>query len=280
MLPPSKIILFVLFCSTQFCFAQDKKQLDSLCAICKKAVSDSDQVMALNNLANYFYVNRMEKEGDSVLQEQLHIAEISNNSNLVLKTYFDNSVSNIASWTTMQNFEKAINFTQKGLDYAYSLNAYDYMVRGHIVLAMIYRKKLELDKALYNVLKGVSYLEYLNSDSIKAALYIELGDVYQAKGEAVLACSNYNNAFDIAIKSKSPNIESEVYRRLADLYSSLNDSSQAKRELLKSLDINIKRSYKAGMIEDYMHLARVTDDPYYINKAIRLADSIHLISKE
>lgn len=270
-------ILFLVFInSLTVSYAQKNRTVDSLCRICNQAFSDTDKVVALNNLANYYYSNKFTKQGDSILEIQLHVAELSNNKNLVLKTYFDNLIANIAFWSTAEDFNRTLEFIQRGIDYAKKVNDYNYIVIGYTRLAGVLRKRGMTDNAVTNATTALMNVQQGVPDSLKAVAYIELGDSYQSKGEAVLASRNYNNAFDIAIKSENYYLETNVYHRLGELYNYLGDYTEAKDQLIASLTINKKYNNNEGLIKDYIDLARLEGETFYITEALRLADSLHL----
>ncbi len=247
-----------------------------MCRLCNLATSDTEKVVTLNKLANYYYDNNFTRKGDSVLNVQLRIAELSNNKNLVLKTYFDNSVANIVLWSTTEDFNRTLEFIQKGIDYAKKVNDYTYIVIGYTRLAGVLRKRGMADEAVTNATSALMSVQQDVPDSLKAVAYIELGDSYQSKGETVLASRNYNNAFDIAIKSDNYSLETSVYHRLLELYKYLGDHIEAKDQLIASLTLNKKYSNGEGLIKDYIDLGRLEGEDFYISEALRLADSLHL----
>ncbi len=271
------LIVLLSFVSFQFCAGQLKKTIDSLSAVCNKASSDSDKVILLGKLADLYYAFKLNNQGDSILREQLLIADLSNNNNLILDALFGDAISNISPSTTKEEFNKTIQFLEKGINYAKSQNQYDYIALGYVRLANLLRKRGDNEKALNNANLAVQYLQNVQQDSIKVEIYIELGNTYQARNESVLAATNYNNAFDIAIKMRSIPLQSEVYHCFSEMYQSLGHSDIAKEELKKSVAINKENSYDEGLLKDYYDLARITDEKFFIDKAIELATSLHLI---
>ena len=77
--------------------AQFSHKMDSLMTIYNTAASDSNKVVAYGKLAEYYYIYQLDKQGDSILQEQLKIAEISQNKNLFLIVFFGKAVMNIST---------------------------------------------------------------------------------------------------------------------------------------------------------------------------------------
>ena len=270
----SFILSFFIFLTP--CFAQKSVIADSLCKLCMASTTEPQKVDALNNLANYYYSNKFYEKADSVLSEQLHIAELSNNTALILKTYFESYSSNIFTFSRKENFERSIQFMEHGIEFAKSINNYDYTAIGYARLASILRKRGQYDKALDNANMGLMSFQPVMKDSVKIIVFIELGDCYHAKGQSVQACRSYNNAFDIAVRSKKLIWESEIYRRLAKLYADLNDPSEAKNNLLKSVWLNKQLANGEGLIKDYIQLVKLTNDTFYIKLALHLSDSLHI----
>lgn len=269
------ILLLLFILSQNYCVAQFKKQLDSLCVVCKKSQSDSDKVVALGKLANLYYTYKLNRQGDSVLHEQLLVAELSDNNNLILAALFGDAITNISPSATRESFDKTIQFLEKGIKYAKSQNQYEYTAIGYTRMANILRNRGQYDKGLYNANIASQLLPNIQSDSVKAVIYIELGNTYQAKGESVSACTNYNSAFDIAVTIKSVPLQSDIYHCFSEMYRVLNNNDVAIDELKKSLSLDKENKYGAGMIRDYYDLARLTDEKFYIDKSIQISDSLH-----
>lgn len=269
---PIWCLLFLIF--SHKCYSQFHRQLDSLCILCDKSTTDSEKVNALGNLANHYYIFKLYDKGDSVLHQQLLVAEVSNNHNLILQALFGDAILNIGQASSTESFDKTIAFAQRGIDYARTTNQYDYLALGYIRMANILRKREQTERALTNCIQAVSLLQNISSDSVKALVYLELGETYMSKGEAEVACVNYNNAYDIAVKMQSVFLQSKVHHSLSEMYNSLDDSENAKIELGNSLELNRKAGNIPGVMMDYIDLARVTDQNYYIEKSIQLSDSL------
>lgn len=267
------LLFFILF--PKKCIAQFGKQLDSLCVMCNRSTSDSEKVVTLGKLAGYYYVYKLNEQGDSVLHQQLLVAQLSNNSNLILQALFGNAILNMGTTETSESFDKTIQFIQQGIDYAKSIGRYDYIALGYARMSDILIKRGRYDKALSNSVLGLSSIQNVTSDSVKAIIYIAMGNAYLSRGEAVFACTNYNNAFDIAIKIKSIPLQSIIHHCISEMYKKLEDIDNAKDELNQSLELNKKYGNENGLINDYYDLARLTDEKYFIDKTIELADSLH-----
>jgi tetratricopeptide (TPR) repeat protein len=268
------LFLFIVLFQKE-CFAQFYKQLDTLCIMCNRSTSDSQKVSSLGKLADFYYIFKLNSKGDSVLHQQLLVAELSNDSNLILQALFGDAILNIGSSATTESFNKTIEFVQKGIDYAKANNKYDYHALGYIRMSEIFRKRGEYEKAFTNSILALSLLQNVTSDSVKSITYIELGDTYLDRGESVSACSNYNNAFDIAVKIKSIVLQSKIHHRISEMYKKLDDRDHAKEELNQSMLLNKKMGNQEGLMMDYFDLARLNDEKFFIQRSIELADSLH-----
>ena len=255
---------------------QFSHKVDSLLSIYKGAANDSDKVVSLGRLAEYYYIYHLDRQGDSILQEQLKIAEISQNKNLFLIVFFGKAVTSISKWSSKETFDRALQFVNKGLEYSKTIGREDYVTLSYIRLATLYRKKGESDKAFYNTNNALTSSLIINNDSIKILATIESGDSYQAKGESLWAFKAYTNAFDNAVAEDNVVLQSEVYHRFSELYLSLRNDPTAKEYLLRSVELNKKHMNGEGLIKDYIDLARLTDERYYIEKALSLSDSLNL----
>jgi hypothetical protein len=256
--------------------AQFTHKIDSLLAIYHSAANDSEKLVTCGKLAEYYYIYQLNRKGESLLQEQLKIAEFSNNKNLFLKAFFGRAVMNINRWGPKETLDKALQFVRKGLEYSKSIGNEDYVTLSYIRIATLYRNRAELDSASYNANIALTTSLNTDNDSIKILAAIEMGDTYQAKGESLLAFKSYTNAFDNAVEAENIVLQSEVDHRFSELYHSLQNDLTAKEYLLRSLELNKNRENGEELIKDYIDLARLTNERYYIEKALSLSDSLKL----
>jgi tetratricopeptide (TPR) repeat protein len=262
-------IYFIFF--TGISFAQFSRKVDSLSAICNTASTDAEKVKAYGELAELYFVYQLDNAGDSVLQKQVRVAELSGDKSLILSALFGNAITNLTNWRSKETFDKALLFLEKGRDYAKATGSEEYLTLAHTRIAALYRKRGQLDNAFYNANIAFTSSQNIYSDSIKVIAAIELGDAYQAKGESLLAYKTYTSAFDRAADMGNTELQSEVYHRYAALYQSLKNIEQAKENLLRSLELNKENNNKEGLVKDYIDLARITGERFYIEKAITFA---------
>jgi tetratricopeptide (TPR) repeat protein len=271
------LFLFALIKGT--CFAQFSRKVDSLVSICNNnAADDKVKVEACGKLAELYYVYQLDVAGDSMLQRQVKIAELSGDRQLMLNAYFGNVITNITEWRSKESFDKALAFLNKGLAYAKTIASDEYLALAHARISNLYRKWGQTENALNSANAAVISALNTNNDSIKIIANIEQGDAYRAMNDALRAFKIYTKAYEEAVKVKNRVLQSEINHRLAELYKGLDypEFSQTGLDyLLENEKQNKEYNYTEGLIKDYIDLARLTDEKSYILKAIHLADSLH-----
>jgi tetratricopeptide (TPR) repeat protein len=267
------VIFWCLFTTANGQYFQKEKRLADQV---EKATSESDKIKALGELAEFYYIYKDDKKGDSVLQKQLLLSEVSHDNELIRSALFNNGIINLNDWSSIETFEKALAFLDKGLQYGMETGNEEYQAAAHLRKAAVYRKRGQYDQALQQVTLALSNIRRVKNDSLSIAVYLELGDVFLAKGDAVPAFKNYNTAYDMAYSKKHVQLLSDTYHHFADLYQSLSNKELKKQSLLKSLELNKKANNEYGLLKDYIGLARLTDEKEYFDKVIFLADKLNI----
>lgn len=269
-------IIILLTCTTAF--PQDPQQILIFQNRFAKAENDADRINVLAEQAEYYGIFSLNEKADSMLQKALNIAELSTDKTIPEKILFNTSATNFNLWSSTQTFEKSIAILRKGLKYAEEIDNRHLEARAYIKLAEIYRRRNYFDEAFEFTAKAFSALaNSKNNDSVEVELYCELGDIYLAKSDAVAACKNYNIAFECAYRNKMIKWQSKIYHRFADLYNTFNNTETAKDYLMQSLKLNTNNKDIGGIFLDNMGLARITNKREYIEKAMAIADTMHLI---
>lgn len=269
------ISLAFLLLVTSSVSSQVSHRLDSLKQLLLIAKTDREKVKLSGKLAEYYYVHEDDRAGDSMLQQQYRVAEVSGNKDLIIASLFCTAITNLNSWRSKESFDKALQYLQKGLNYARANGDEPHITLAYTRIAALYRKRGQLDNAYYNANNAFTSSLNIKDDSIKVVAAIELGDCYQLKGESLLAFKTYIRAFDLSVEIDNPILQSEVYHRYSVLYHSLGNIDLAKEQLIKSRELNEEHKNYEGLIKDYINLSRMTQDRLYVDKALELADSIN-----
>lgn len=255
--------------------SQNEQRLIELNDKIKVAVSDADKVEALGKLADYYQIYKLDKKADSVLAEQIFVAESSSDKDLLLQSLFNPAIVNIGKWTTSATYDRVIGFLQKSLEYAESIDKPDFSALAYTRLAGIYRKRGNYDEAQKQIVLAYSALGNSKTDSVSLLIQLECGDIYKSQGDALPAFKNYSSALDISYKINNYTLRSETYYRISDLYKDLNDTISAEKQLFKSVELNKEIRNNAGLCKDYFYLARLKDKKEYIEKGLALAEAMH-----
>jgi len=268
------VIFFVLLLQ-QAGVAQFSRKVDSLAYICNNAATDKEKVTACGRLAELYYIYQLDDAGDSMLQRQVRLAELSGDKQLQYDAYFGDAITNITVWRSKSTFDGALSFLKKGLAFARSSGNDGYLALAYARIAWLYRKWGQTDNAFNNANSAFTSALNIDNDSIKIVTAIELGDAYQAKSDALPAFKIYTKAYEDAVAINNLPLQSEINHRFAELYAGLNNPGARLEYLLKSEKQNKVGKYTEGLIKDYINLARATDEKSYVLKALHLADSVH-----
>ena len=259
-------------------YTQENAAIKALNLNIQNAKDDAEKIKAIGDLADYYYAFRLDKKADSLQQQQLLIAQLSDNRELTLQALFDNSITSIPNWSNKETFDHALAFINRGLSYAKEQKNYDYEALAYIRKSSIYRKRGQAPNALEEVTQAFSALDNTDNDSLRAILYLELGDVMLAKDDAVAAYKNYNKAYDIAYEIKNDVALSKTYHHIANLYNKLIDKNKpdetkilVENYLLKSVEINRANNDRKGLLHDYINLSRFLEKKEYIDMVLMLS---------
>ena len=265
-----------LFLTNAISYGQEETE-GRLIAGVEQAKNTQERIENLGRLSNFYHTFRADDKGDSVLKVQLLEAELSNDREIILHTLFSDVITNLPTFSSMETFDKAMEFLQKGLEYVQQTNQKEYEALAYIRKASLLRKRGRPEEAIQTAALAFPLTDKRN-DSLKAVLYLELGDDYLDKGDAVAACQQFNSAYDIAYSLKSSTVLSETYHRYARMYQFLDNKTLAKQNLLESLRLNTKHYDEEGILKDYIDLAKLTDEKEYIEKAIARATDLNFLN--
>lgn len=250
-------------------FEKEQKLVEKI----KASTNERQRVLALGDLASFYYIYRAEAKGDSVLQLQTTVAEQSDDKNLMLAALFGDALAHISSWSSSATFDRAVVFLNKGLQYARETGQEKYEVLAYIRLAAVYRKRGQYDKGLDQAALALSFSNHSINDSLRCVALLETGDLFLEKGDALAAYKNYNSAYDLAYSIKNIPLQSETYHHISVLYDGqhLANPELSRSVLQKSLELNKKHKNEQGLLQDYRDLARITDEKLYLDRYRQLA---------
>lgn len=269
-----KLVCFIGFVFILFKVGAQTAMENGLLDRLNRATETRERIAVLGQLSDFYYQVRADKKGDSLLQLQILEAELSDNEEILLKTLFSKSINNVPSFSSAETFDRTLAFIEKGLEYARNTNSQEYEALSLIWKADLLRKRGKFDEAMQQATLAFPLLSETD-DSLTAAFYLELGDIFFGKGESVSAFKNFNKAYDIAYSIKNDALLSSAFHHYASVYQQLGNRNQAKNSLLESLELNERSNHKERLVEDYIALAKLTDEKEYILKAMELSKQLN-----
>lgn len=242
------------------------------------AKTDSARIVVLGKLADYYYAEKNESKGDSLIEKQIMLAEESRSQNQLIIAFFGNASFKNAVSSTKEVSKKRLGYIRQALNFAKRTGLTGHTALAYSGMASVYTNDGKLDEALNFANLGFATAMNSGNDSIKALCSIELGNVYLAKSDILLAYKNYTSAYDIATEAENIYLQSKSLHAISGLYKKLDRPDFAKEYFLRSLELNRKFDRPYGLIEDYLMLGKLSMNPQvgsdYLNRAYILADSL------
>lgn len=240
------------------------------------ASTDSLRIVAMGKLAAYYFENYEVVKGDSIINRQLQIAEVSRNKNLVIDVLFDKS-NTFYDIKRNKQYNPDKGRLQYALEYAKNHGLNDYTALAYCRISMHDLEDGNINDGLNKANLAIATSFGSVNDSVKAICALQLGNAYLFQGNALMAFKAYNNAYDLSVK-KTTVILAEVYRAISSMYKYLGQDNIAIDYLFRSLEINQKAGRRDEVAADYISLGKtysydIAKD--YLYKAEKLADSIN-----
>jgi len=249
----------------------------------QQAKSDSERIISLEKLSDYYYANKEFEKGDSVIEKQIMYAEATMKTDLIQEAYFNNAGYRSTSTSTIDRSKNTVNYINRALEYAKAHGFTDYVALAYANLAAVNGIDGKTEEALKYANLAFSTSTDSENDSVKVICTVQLGNIYVLKTEILTAFKTYTNANDIALRKEDGSLLPPVYHAFSLLYKKLNQTDAAKNYIFKSLEINKKNNNKRNQVNDYIALAKLTEyieGKDYLRMAIQLADSINDIPKK
>lgn len=249
----------------------------------KLATTDNQKISSLNQLAEFYYVNKDFSKGDSIIERELMIAEAKRDKNLLIQVFFTNPGYNSSGLATQDRSQKTTDYINRALEYATAEGLTYYIALCYSNLAKVYTTEGKPEKAFDYANLGFTTALSSEDDSAKVLCAIQMGNIYLQQGKTTVAYKTFTHALDLAVHSGKQVLLPPVYHAIADLYKKLDNIDLSKDYLFKSLDANQESKNLQGQMEDYISLAQIY--PYqvgkdYLLRAEKLADALHNIKQK
>ncbi len=236
----------------------------------------AEKVLSLKYLSDYYYTIKNFAKGDSVIEKLIIEAEASLNTDLALLAYFENAGYNSSGISTIERSEITKEYINRALEFAKEKNLTPYVALAYSNMAALNNTNGSTEKAFKNASLGFTTALNTTNDSAKIICAIELGNIYMQRSDVLTAFKTYTNALNISVVYKNESLLPPVFHAMANLYKRINKYELAKSYINKSRSINEKINNKAGLINDYIFLAKLsnyTGAKQHLQNAIKLAET-------
>ncbi|MBK7561322.1 MAG: tetratricopeptide repeat protein [Chitinophagaceae bacterium] len=278
---PQRIVLFFLV-SLSFTAVQGQQQIEErLKQNFNAARSDSERIVRLGHLSQYYYANKNFAKGDSLIEKQIMLAEATLKQHLILLAYFGNVGYSSPGVSTKDRSKNTLVYIRRALEYAKANELTDYMALAYANLSAINNSDGQLEEAFKNANLAFTTALNTNNDSAKVISAVQLGNIYQQRSDVLMAFKTFTNAQNIAIQHPDERLLPVVYHSLASLYKKLGKNEVAKKYIHQSLAIHKREKDITGQINDNIFLAKLNNyiaGKEYLQEAVMLADSLQNVA--
>ena len=172
-----------------------------------------------------------------------------------------------------------------------ALKVLDTFQRDPYRKADILRRIGHIQYNVKNYPESINYYEqaldvYLNTeDNVYASeTYIDIGTSYSESGQYFKAIDNFDKCLEITEKYGLKGTQAIAYTNLGNAYRNLKEFDKSEYYLQKSMDYQISKGFVNNKMEVLKEMAnlkmdknQVADGLQYINKAIKIADSVRTL---
>lgn len=241
------------------------------------AKTDSLRVVYSGNLANYYFAVNKDIKCDSVIENEIALAEQSGKQNLIIYALFNNPCYKFIRTSTKYNSEQSLRYINRALKFSKNKALDDYTALAYSNLAAVYNSQGNTNQALLTANLALTTSINSANDSVKIICFLQLGNTYLQKSEIVMAFKMFTNANDIAGSLQNYELLSLVYRSIAELYRQSDNIPLAKEYIFKSLEIDKANNLINAQIQDYFLLGKIYEyntAANYLREAEKAAASI------
>jgi hypothetical protein len=249
----------------------------------EKAKNDKEKVIALQNLAHYYYSLKQEDSGDILIDQMILLAEKSQDAKLIKTALFENPAFLLTTIHTLDVARQKKKYTERALDYAKRINDAGLMALAYIQLSAFHLNNGNLEGADYFAELANTNAMASGNDTAIILSYLQQGNVSKAMSKVLIALQKYSNALDLSVEKELNGLETRVYHAMAQFYKELDKMSKSRELLFKSIALNQKLNNAKGLMDDYMMMAKMCESDHssceriYLQNARHLADSLNEI---
>lgn len=260
----------------QVTFSQEDPEARLLRAY-DNARSDSERVVYLGKLSEYYYAYKDFNKGDSIIEKQIITAEGTLSKSLTLKAYFNNAAYRSANVITKDRLKDIRSYIERAYRYAKANGFTDYAAMASSNLSVLFNADGKTEEAFKYANQGFTTAYNTDNDSARVVCAVQLGNIYLQRSDVLTAFKTFTNAQNMAMEREDETLLPPVLNATALLYKKLGNEEIARNYAVKSLSINKKNHNQYGQIADNIFLAKLTNNyaagKQYLQEALSLADA-------
>ena len=245
----------------------------------------TEQKVELSGLLSMVLMNGRIPEADQYGALMSQEAEMSRNRKLMARAYFFNGQRYSFLASNKDHFQKSLSYYSQGLELARKNKLEKEVADFLLAISSLYASVQDLDKAINYTTQAFPIATDLKSDSLRVATYYSFGSIYQLKKERILALRNYLTALRIAEEAKDALLLRSCYAVLSQFYADIKEYDKAIDYFKKATEQlplikNIPNKEYTSVVDLYMmgDLYMQKKDfemsVYYYESSIRKADEL------
>lgn len=247
----------------------------------EEAKNDKEKVVALQQLAKYYYSLKQEDSGDILIDQMILLAEKSQDAKLIKSALFENPSFLLTTIHTLDVAKQKKKYTERALDYAKRINDAGLMALAYNQLSAFHLNNGNLEGADYFAELANTNAMASGNDTAIILSYLQQGNVSKAMSKVLIALQKYSNALDLSLEKELYVLETRIYHAMAQFYKELGKMGKSRELLFKSIALNQKHKNAKGLMDDYMMMAKMCErdqsscERIYLQYASHLADSLN-----
>lgn len=244
----SLYILFIIFCFGTLTEAQNRK-MDSIFNTLKTAKPDTDKILNLNKVINYYL-----STSDLVKVDSMN--EIINNlagklNHIRGKTFYFINKARVAE--TKGDYANALGLNLEALKLAEKAGEKDNMAIAHNHIGIIYFIQGDVNKALENYKRAVEEIKSRGDSKQLAAFLNNIGNIHYNKKEFDLALEYYSRSLKTRENLKDKDGIANSYNNIGSVYLEQNQLDRALDCFTKAEKLQSETGNKFELAYSYLN---------------------------
>lgn len=270
-------LLLVILMSVPKCSTAQNKKVDSLLALIKKDIEDTNKVNHLNSLCfEYKHLSEYYK-GIVIGKQALLLGQKLGFKKAVARAY--NNTGSI--FLNQGNYPEALKYNFAALKIKEDIKDRKGMAYSYSNIGNIYKDQLNYTAALQNYITALTVYETINDKKGIAGSYMNIGLIYNRQGNYPEALKMLSASLKISKEIKDKWTIAASTNNIGLIYAKQGNYEEALNNFFISLKIKEEIGSKEGIAVSngnigniYIKLNKLNDAEPYLNKCLKIAAHI------